>query len=96
MTIEMTRIMLVSILFFGISNVLAGILQSMRRFVMFGLAPVMYNLGIIFGILVLVPLMGPVGLAWGVVLGTGLHLLIQFVFLALAFYFLLQNISRQG
>jgi putative peptidoglycan lipid II flippase len=77
LTIQMTRIMLVSILFFGISNVLAGILQSMRRFAVFALAPVMYNLGIIAGILVLVPLMGPLGLAWGVVAGAFLHMLVQ-------------------
>ncbi len=77
LTIEMTRIMLLSILFFGISNVLSGMLQSMKRFAMFGLAPVMYNLGIILGIILLVPRMGPIGLAWGVVIGSLLHLLIQ-------------------
>jgi len=77
LTIEMTKIMLLSILFFGISNVLAGILQSVKKFTMFALAAVMYNLGIIFGIICLVKILGPLGLAWGVVIGASLHLLIQ-------------------
>lgn len=77
LTVEMTRIMLLSIIFFGVSNVLSGILQSMKRFAMFALAPVMYNLGIILGIVFLVPMMGPLGLAWGVVVGALFHLLIQ-------------------
>ncbi len=74
---NMTRIMLVSILFFGISNVLSGILQAMKRFTMYALAPVMYNAGIIFGIVFLVDRMGPIGLAWGVVVGAFLHLVVQ-------------------
>ncbi len=77
LTIKMTRIMLLSILFFGISNVLAGILQAIKKFTMFALSAVMYNLGIIFGIVFLVKIVGPTGLAWGVVIGASLHLLIQ-------------------
>lgn len=77
LTIQMTKIMLFSILFFGISNVLSGVLQAMKQFVIYALAPIMYNLGIIFGILFLVRRMGPIGLAWGVVLGAGLHFLVQ-------------------
>ena len=38
----------------------------------------MYNIGIIFGALFLTSLLGPVGLAWGVVLGSTLHLIIQY------------------
>jgi putative peptidoglycan lipid II flippase len=37
----------------------------------------MYNLGIIFGILFLTKWFGPMGLAWGVLLGAALHFLIQ-------------------
>jgi len=77
LTIKLTRIMLVSILFFGISNVLSGVLQSMKKFVMFALAPAMYNVGIIIGVVFFVKKFGPAGLAWGVVLGALLHLLIQ-------------------
>ncbi|NMB48784.1 murein biosynthesis integral membrane protein MurJ [Candidatus Kuenenbacteria bacterium] len=77
LAIGMTKIMLLSILFFGISNVFSGILQSLKKFTIFSLAPLMYNLGIIVGIVFLVDIFGPVGLAYGVVLGAFLHLLIQ-------------------
>lgn len=77
MTILLTRIMFLSPLLLGMSSILSGILQYFHRFFIYSLAPIMYNLGIILGILFFVPLWGLVGLAWGVVLGTGLHLLIQ-------------------
>ncbi|PIR05682.1 murein biosynthesis integral membrane protein MurJ [Candidatus Kuenenbacteria bacterium CG11_big_fil_rev_8_21_14_0_20_37_9] len=77
LTISMTRIMLLSILFFGISNVISGILQATKNFSMFALAPVMYNVGIIFGIVFLVGKIGAIGLAYGVVLGAFLHLAVQ-------------------
>jgi len=77
MTILLTRIMFLSPLLLGMSSILSGILQYFHRFFIYSLAPVMYNIGIIIGILFFVPLWGLVGLAWGVVLGAGLHLLIQ-------------------
>src|SRR3989339_49292 len=77
MTVTFTRVMLVSIIFFGLSNVLGGILNSLKKFFSFSLAPVFYNLGIIFGITVFYPALGLVGLAWGVVLGSFLHFVIQ-------------------
>src|SRR3989338_7822651 len=76
-TVDLTRIMLLSIIFFGISNVIGGILNSLKKFLTFSLAPVFYNLGIILGILIFYPAFGFVGLAWGVVLVSGLHFLIQ-------------------
>ncbi len=77
MTILLTRIMFLSPIMLGISSILSGILQYFRRFLVSSLAPLMYNFGIIFGILVFVPAWGLIGLAWGVILGAGLHLLIQ-------------------
>ncbi len=77
MTIEMTRIMLFSTVLFGVSNVMGGMLQSFQRFFWFSLAPVLYNAGIIIGILWLAPIFGPLGLAYGVVLGAFLHMIIQ-------------------
>ena len=68
---------IVSIVFFGVSNVLSGILNSFRRFFVYSLAPIMYNLGIIFGILVLAPHWGVKGLAYGVVIGSFAHLVVQ-------------------
>ncbi|MFH1598250.1 MAG: murein biosynthesis integral membrane protein MurJ [Patescibacteria group bacterium] len=77
LTASLTQVMLLSVIFFTISNVVAGILNSFRRFFAYSLAPVFYNVGIIFGILVLAPRMGSMGLAWGVVIGALLHLIVQ-------------------
>lgn len=77
LTIQLTRVMLFSTVVFGASNALGSILQAERRFVAFAAAPILYNAGIILGAWLLVPLWGPAGLGWGVVLGSILHLLIQ-------------------
>lgn len=77
LTVSLTRIMFLSPLFLGISGVLGGILQSFKRFLIYSIAPILYNLGIILGALYLVPRWGLEGLAWGVVLGAALHFLIQ-------------------
>ncbi len=77
MTILLTRIMFLSPIILGISSIFSGVLQYFHRFLVYSLAPLMYNIGIIFGILVFVPARGLVGLAWGVVLGAVLHMLIQ-------------------
>jgi len=77
LTVALTRIMFLSPLFLGVSGILGGILQSVKRFFVFSLAPIFYNLGIIFGILFLVPRFGIYGLAFGVALGALLHMLIQ-------------------
>lgn len=76
-TVTLTRIMFLSPLLLGISSVVGGVLQSFKQFFVYSLAPIMYNIGIIFGALYFVPSFGVTGLAWGVVLGAGLHLLIQ-------------------
>lgn len=76
-TAQLMRVMLVSIIFFGISNVVSGILQSYRRYLAYALAPILYNVGIILGIVVFYPRVGIVGLAYGVVLGAVLHCGIQ-------------------
>jgi len=77
LTVLLTRIMFLSPVFLGISNIISGILRVFKRFLITSLAPIMYNLGIISGILFFVPRIGLPGLAWGVVLGGFLHLLIQ-------------------
>lgn len=76
-TVGLTRIMLISPILLGISGVFGGVLQSFKRFLAYSLAPIFYNIGIIFGIFVLIKPFGLNGLAWGVVLGAGLHLLMQ-------------------
>ncbi len=76
-TVILTRIMFLSPIFLGMSSILSGVLQYFNRFFVSSLAPIMYNLGIIMGIIFFVPKMGLVGLAWGVVFGAFLHFLIQ-------------------
>jgi putative peptidoglycan lipid II flippase len=76
-TANLTRIMFLSPLFLGISGVLGGILQSFRRFFIYSLAPIFYNLGIIAGAWWFSNWWGLSGLAWGVVLGAFFHMLIQ-------------------
>ena len=74
---QLTRIMLLAPFFMGLSAIFGGILQSFRRFLAYATAPIMYNLGIIFGALVLTNYFGLLGLAYGVVFGSFLHLSIQ-------------------
>jgi len=74
---SMTRIMFLSPLFLGISGILGGVLQSFKRFLIYSFAPVFYNLGIIVGALYFVDNLGIYGLAWGVVFGAFLHMIIQ-------------------
>jgi putative peptidoglycan lipid II flippase len=73
-----TRIMFLSPLFLGIGGIFGGILTSFKRFMVYSLAPIFYNVGIIFGILVFVRFWGPVGLAIGVAFGAFLHMLVQY------------------
>ncbi len=77
LTFSLTRIMFLSPIFFGISAIFSGILHYFNRFLAYSLAPILYNLGIIFGILFLVPIFGILGLAYGVILGAFCHLAIQ-------------------
>ena len=78
LAIALTRIMFISPIFFGISSIFSGVLHYFNRFLAYSIAPVIYNLGIIFGILFLVPRFGLYGLAFGVILGAFLHWLLQF------------------
>ena len=75
--VRLTRLMLLSPLFFGISGMLTGILNARQHFLAPALAPLLYNLSIIFGALFLAKPFGVTGLAWGVVIGSALHLLVQ-------------------
>lgn len=77
LTISLTRIMLVSPIILGLSSIVGGVLQAYNNFLIFSLAPIMYNFGIIIGATVLTPIIGPIGLAYGVIIGAFLHLFIQ-------------------
>src|SRR5581483_9375703 len=71
------RIVLIAAIVFGVSGTVTGILQAQNRFALTAMAGPLHNVGMIFGVLVLVPRIGVYGLAWGVVIGSLLHLGIQ-------------------
>ena len=77
LAVELTRLMLISPLLFGISGMLTGILNARQHFLAPAIAPLLYNLGIILGAVVLAERWGVHGLAWGVVIGASGHLLVQ-------------------
>lgn len=76
---QMMRIMFFGQCFFAASLVFGSVLQGAKRFILYSFAPIANNVGIILGALFLVPIMGPVGLAWGAVLGALLHAFVQAV-----------------
>lgn len=79
LAISFTRIMFLSPLLLGLSMTLGGVLQSLRRFVLYAIAPIFYNLGIIIGVSVFADYIGPTGLAWGVVFGAAMHLALMMI-----------------
>jgi len=78
-SVKLTRIMLLSPLFFGISTVCGSILNSYRRFFSYALAPVLYNAGIILGVALFAEKIGVYALAYGVIFGAFLHMTVQFI-----------------
>lgn len=77
LTIKLSRIMALQPILLTISFIISGVLNSFKRFMAYAWAPIVYNIGIIIGVYLFVPSMGPAGLGWGVVLGAALHALIQ-------------------
>lgn len=75
--IKLSRVLLLSPLFLGLSGHIASIVQSFKKFLVYALSPLLYNIGIIFGTLVLFPRFGLVGLAIGVIIGSIFHFAIQ-------------------
>jgi putative peptidoglycan lipid II flippase len=91
LTASLMRLDLGAILIFSISGLVMAGLHANQHFLLPALAPLLYNLGQIFGVTVLSPsenlFLGPVrlpafgmglyGMVYGVILGACLHLLIQ-------------------
>ncbi len=73
----LSRILLLQPILLGLSGVLASVTQVHRRFVLFALSPVLYNVGIIFGTLVLYPLWGLPGIGVGVIIGAVAYLAVN-------------------
>ena len=77
LAVKISRILFLSPILLGVSAFASALLQAFSRFLVTSLAPIFYNLGIIFGIIFLTPKFGIWGLTYGVILGALLHLLIQ-------------------
>src|SRR3989344_5590774 len=76
-TSRLIRIMILSPILFGLSAIFSGVLHYFNRFLVYALSPVLYNLGIIFGILFLSPVFGISGVAIGVIIGAAFYWLVQ-------------------
>jgi len=77
MTVALLRIQLIASVLFGLGGLVVGILNAHQIFFIPQLTIGLFRLGEIFGVLVLARWFGIYGLAWGVVIGAGLYLLIQ-------------------
>lgn len=91
LTVELMQLDLIAILIFSISGLIMAGLQANQHFLLPAMAPGLYNIGQIFGVAVLSPHSGIAigalrlpafglgihGLVYGVIIGAGLHLLIQ-------------------
>ena len=77
LTLELTRIMLLSPIFMGLSALFTGILNSYRQFLSGATAPLVYNFVIILFAVFLTPFLGISALAWGTVAGSLMMWLVQ-------------------
>ncbi len=78
--VSLVRILLLQPILLGASNIVAACTQMRHQFFLYAISPLLYNVGIIIGIVFLYPLWGLQGLGWGVVLGALLHLSLQLPF----------------
>ena len=75
--VTLLRILLIQPFLLGISSLFGVVTQLAQRFVLYALSPLIYNIGIIFGITILYPYIGIEGLVVGVVIGALGHMLVQ-------------------
>ncbi len=77
LTVRLLRIMLPTVVIFGMSGLVMGMLNAHQVFLWPALAPAMYSLGIILGVWLLPKSMGIDRLAYGTVIGAVGHFLLQ-------------------
>ncbi len=77
LTASLLRIQVPSAIIFGLSGLVMGILNAHQLFFVSALAPGMYQIGWILGVLVLAPRFGVFGLSIGILIGAIFHLLVQ-------------------
>ncbi len=73
----LARLLLLQPILLGLSGIFGSVTQVYRRFALFALSPVLYNLGIIFGTVFLYPLWGIIGIGAGVLIGAIAHLAVN-------------------
>lgn len=73
----LTRLLLLQPILLGLSSVLGSVMQLNRRFFLFALSPVLYNVGIILGTIFLYPIYGLTGIGIGVLIGALAHLAVN-------------------
>ncbi|MSR87973.1 MAG: hypothetical protein EXS69_02315 [Candidatus Zambryskibacteria bacterium] len=78
--VSLSRLLLLSPILLGFSNLFGSLTQAYNRFIIYAFAPLLYNAGIIAGILIFGEKLGVTGVAIGVIIGAALHLLIQVPF----------------
>lgn len=78
LTVDLTRIMILSAVFLALGSVLTSVLNAEHGFAAAAVAPIVYNLAIIGAAVLLAPSMGVTGVAVGVVVGALGHVAIQF------------------
>lgn len=78
----LAQILLIQPILLGLSGIFTSVTQVRRRFFLFALSPVLYNLGIILGTIAFYPLYGLPGIGIGVLLGAFAHLVIHIPVLA--------------
>jgi len=76
-TIGLARILLIQPFFFGLSYLFSGMLNAMKRFFVYALAPLIYTTSIIVATVWFSGRFGVYALAWGVVIGAFFHMFIQ-------------------
>lgn len=75
--VALTRILLIQPVILGFSGMVSSVVQYHGRYFVYAVAPLLYNLGIIAGVLFFVPHFGIYGVGYGVVIGALLHLSVQ-------------------
>lgn len=76
-TVKLMRILLISTLIFSVSGMFQGILHSHNHFLLPALSPILFDVGILFGVIFLIGPFDVYGIAWGAVIGALMHLGIQ-------------------
>ncbi|MCH7756580.1 hypothetical protein IIC45_00620 [Patescibacteria group bacterium] len=79
--VVLTRLLLLQPIFLGLSSLFASVVHVYQRFVVYAISPLLYNVGIILGVLFFYPAVGIIGLGYGVVLGAFFHMLLQLSFI---------------